>query len=96
MNDTSYFFQNVRSILEADDATFANFEGTLTTETAREAKEYAFKGDPSYTQILTDGSIDVVTLANNHSSDYGAKSLTDTEERWMRPGSTTASEIKSQ
>ena len=80
MNGTSYFFQNVRSILEADDATFANFEGTLTTETAREAKEYAFKGNPSYTQILTDGSIDVVTLANNHSSDYGAKSLTDTEE----------------
>ena len=80
MNGTSYFFQNVRSILEADDATFANFEGTLTTETARESKEYAFKGDPSYTRILTDGSIDVVTLANNHSSDYGAKSLTDTEE----------------
>ena len=80
MNGTSYFFQNVRSILEADDATFANFEGTLTTETARESKAYAFKGDPSYTQILTDGSIDVVTLANNHSSDYGAKSLTDTEE----------------
>ena len=80
MNGTSYFFQNVRSILEADDATFANFEGTLTTETARESKEYAFKGDPSYAQILTDGSIDVVTLANNHSSDYGAKSLTDTEE----------------
>ena len=80
MNGISYFFQNVRSILEADDATFANFEGTLTTETARESKEYAFKGDPSYTQILTDGSIDVVTLANNHSSDYGAKSLTDTEE----------------
>lgn len=80
MNGTSYFFQNVRSILEADDATFANFEGTLTTETTRESKEYAFKGDPSYTQILTDGSVDVVTLANNHSSDYGSKSLTDTEE----------------
>ena len=80
MNGTSYFFQNVRQILEADDATFANFEGTLTTETTRETKEYAFKGDPSYTQILTDGSVDVVTLANNHSSDYGAQSLTDTEE----------------
>lgn len=80
VNGTSYFFQNVRQILEADDATFANFEGTLTTETTRETKEYAFKGDPSYTQILTDGSVDVVTLANNHSSDYGAQSLTDTED----------------
>ena len=79
VNGHSYFFQNVRDILENDDATFANLEGTLTTETARESKEYAFKGDPSYTEILTDGSIEVVTLANNHSSDYGAQSLTDTE-----------------
>ena len=79
VNGHSYFFQNVRDILENDDATFANLEGTLTTETARESKEYAFKGDPSYTEILTDGSIEVVTLANNHSSDYGAQSLTDTQ-----------------
>ena len=79
VNGPTYFFENVRDILENDDATFANFEGTLTTETTRENKEYAFKGDPSYTEILTDGSIEVVTLANNHSSDYGAQSLTDTE-----------------
>ncbi len=79
VNGHSYFFANVRDILENDDATFANFEGTLTTADTREAKEYAFKGDPSYTEILQDGSIDVVTLANNHSSDYGAQSLTDTK-----------------
>ena len=46
----------------------------------RENKQYAFKGDPSYTDILLDGSIDSVTLANNHSSDYGAQSLTDTQQ----------------
>ncbi|MDO5344810.1 MAG: CapA family protein [Lachnospiraceae bacterium] len=80
MYGSSYFFQNVRSILEADDVTFANFEGTLTTLDTRENKEYAFKGDPSYTQILQDGSIDTVTLANNHSSDYGVQSLTDTQQ----------------
>lgn len=79
MNGKSWFFRNVKSILENDDVTFANFEGTLTTETAREQKEYAFKGDPSYTDILKDGSIEVVTLANNHSSDYGEKSLSDTK-----------------
>lgn len=76
----SYFFENVRSILSEDDITFANFEGTLTTLDTRENKQYAFKGDPSYTDILLDGSIDSVTLANNHSSDYGAQSLTDTQQ----------------
>lgn len=79
VNGQAYFFKNVKEILEGDDVTFANLEGTFTTETAREVKQYAFKGDPSYTEILKNGSIDVVTLANNHSSDYGEKSLEDTK-----------------
>lgn len=80
LNGSSYFFRNVKDILENDDVTFANMEGTLTTETTREVKEYAFKGDPSYTEVLKAGSVDVVTLANNHSSDYGAQSLEDTKQ----------------
>lgn len=79
VNGKSYFFKNVKEILAADDVTFANLEGTFTTETTREMKEYAFKGKPEYTEILQDGSIDVVTLANNHSSDYGEQSLEDTK-----------------
>ena len=79
VNGKSYFFKNVKEILAADDVTFANLEGTFTTETTREVKEYAFKGKPEYTEILQDGSIDVVTLANNHSSDYGEQSLEDTK-----------------
>ena len=79
MYGNSYFFTNVRDILAADDVTFGNFEGTLTQANTRAEKQYAFRGDPSYAQILTDGSIEVVTLANNHSSDYGPDSLTDTQ-----------------
>ena len=86
MYGDSYFFENVRSILSEDDITFANFEGTLTTLDTRADKQFAFKGDPSYTDILIDGSIDSVTLANNHSSDYGAQSLTDTEEYLTQAG----------
>jgi len=82
----TYFFENVRDILENDDITFANLEGTLTDETTPEDKTYAFKGDPSYTEILLDGSIEVVTLANNHSSDYGAQSLADTKENLTAAG----------
>lgn len=80
VNGSGYFFGNVSDILSKDDVTFANLEGTFTTETTRENKQYAFKGSPDYTKILQEGSIEVVTLANNHSSDYGAKSLEDTKE----------------
>ena len=86
VNGHDYFFQNVRDILSQDDATFANLEGTLTDSDTRENKQYAFKGDPSYTEVLTSGSVEVVTLANNHSSDYGAESLTDTERALTEAG----------
>lgn len=79
-NDSSYFFANVKSIFAADDLTFGNLEGTLTNQGVRESKEYAFRGDPSYTQILLDGSVEAVTLANNHSRDYGDVSLADTQK----------------
>ena len=82
----TWFFQNVKSIFEADDITFANFEGVLTTADTREIKQYAFKGDPQYTSILKDGSIEAVTLANNHSRDYGAQSLEDTKQYLTEAG----------
>ena len=86
MQGNEYFFENVRDIFEADDVTFGNFEGTLTTSSTRMDKQYAFRGDPSYAQILVDGSIEAVTLANNHSSDYGEQSLTDTQDYLTQAG----------
>ena len=75
----NYFFQNVRSILEADDLTIANAEGTFTTSGTREEKLFAFKSDPEYAQIFSSGSVEAVTLANNHSHDYGEQSFEDTK-----------------
>lgn len=73
-----YFFEKVKPVLENDDLTIANLEGTFTDSDARVNKTYAFKGDPSYTAILTEGSVEAVNLANNHSRDYGEESYTDT------------------
>lgn len=77
-NGPSYFFQNVKPIFEEDDLTIVNMEGTLTEESVRQDKTYAFKGPAEYTQILTDGSVEAANLANNHSHDYGDQSYTDT------------------
>lgn len=74
-----YFFQNVKSYLEKDDLSIVNFEGTLTTSETRENKEFAFKGAPEYASILTSASVEAANLANNHSSDYGTVSYSDTQ-----------------
>ena len=77
-NGPEYFLKNVKSIFEADDLTIANLEGTFTNLKTRADKTYAFKGPAEFVKILTSSSVEAVTLANNHSRDYGAQSLTDT------------------
>ena len=69
--DYSYPLRNVAAFFEADDATFINLEGTLTDQGNPADKTYTFRGSPAYSRILTDNSVEVVTLANNHSMDYG-------------------------
>ena len=73
-----YFLKNVRSIFEEDDLTIVNMEGTLTEETTRVDKQFAFKGDPEYVKILTSSFVEAANVANNHSYDYGEKSFQDT------------------
>ena len=84
-----YFFKNVRSILEADDLSVVNFEGTLTEETSRADKTFAFKGPAKYTDILTGSSVEAANIANNHSKAYGTKSQEDTIENLSNAGIAT-------
>lgn len=77
-NNPGYFFEKVKDIFEADDLTVVNMEGTLTTSEDRQEKTFAFKGDPSYTAILTQGGVEAANLANNHSHDYGEQGYEDT------------------
>lgn len=77
-NGPEYFLKNVKNIFEADDLTIANLEGTFTDLKTRADKTYAFKGPAEFVKILTSSSVEAVTLANNHSRDYGMQSLADT------------------
>lgn len=74
-----YFFSGIDEFF-SDDLTMVNFEGTLTNATGAASKTFVFKGRPEYAQILPAGSIDVVTIANNHSMDYLQKGFADTIE----------------
>jgi len=74
-----YFFENVKDVFDNDDLSVVNLEGPLTTAQNAKVKKFAFKGDPSYVNILKSGNIEAVTLANNHSEDYFEEGMNDTK-----------------
>ncbi len=85
-NGHAFFVKNIKELFSKDDLTMVNLEGPLTTATTKAAKQFAFKGDPAYTEILTLGGIDVVNLANNHTFDYLQKGYEDTKKHLKQSG----------
>lgn len=79
--DASYFLENVYDIFSSDDMTIVNLEGPLTrAEERRENQTYCISGDSEYVNILTEGSVEAVTMANNHRLDYFEQGTKDTVE----------------
>ncbi len=69
--DYGYPYRNVIGYFAEDECTFANLEGPLTNEGYPQEKTHTFRGPENFVQILTENSVDLVSLANNHSYDYG-------------------------
>ncbi|MBO7251600.1 MAG: CapA family protein [Oscillospiraceae bacterium] len=67
----TYPFANVIQWFAEDDFTFVNLEGPLTDVGTPVVKRYNFRGPTSFVNILLENSIEAVTIANNHSMDYG-------------------------
>lgn len=79
--DYSYFFRDVKPVFGSDDVTVVNLECALTlSDDKMEDKTFCFKGDPLYRNILLEGSVEVVSLGNNHSRDYKSRGFNDTVE----------------
>ncbi|HPJ03057.1 MAG TPA: CapA family protein [Candidatus Limiplasma sp.] len=80
--DLNFMFRNVRDILQADDLTVLNFEGTLTTASRNRYRadyKFLFRADPSYVSMLADNSVEFVTLENNHVMDMGEEGFAETK-----------------
>ena len=77
-----YFFANFREMFEADDATIINLEGVFSDSANGEktSKRYRFRGPVDFTGILKAGSVEVAGLANNHTSDFGARGMESTQK----------------
>ena len=77
--DYGHPFRETVHIFETDDLTLANLESVIGDEGASVGKTFVFRGPAEYTQILTLGSVEAVTLANNHAKDYGSKGYEGTK-----------------
>ncbi len=76
-NDGRDLMKEVEPILKNADITFGNLEGVLLNQggiakTCRDPKVcYAFRSPEKYVQNLLNAGFDVMSLANNHSGDFG-------------------------
>ncbi len=74
----TYPFDLTKNVFGADDITMINFESTLTESTEHKDKQFYFRGEPAYVNILTNSSVEAVTVENNHSYDYLTQGFNDT------------------
>lgn len=74
------YFAGTKPILEAADIAIVNLECPFTERGKKLKKNFNFRARPELVRILKEGSVDVVTMANNHGMDYGKTGLKDTME----------------
>jgi len=78
-NGAASIFEKVRDELRSADVTFANLECPLSTVGPHSPREHLlFRADPRTVDVLLDGGIDIVALANNHSLNAGVEGLQQT------------------
>ena len=79
-NGLEFPFRELIRLTAEDDCTVANLEGVLSDrKLSKVKKKYNFIGSAAYAEILALGSVECVTLANNHSHDYGEPGYQDTK-----------------
>ena len=93
-----YFFKKVAHVFQNDDFTIANLENVLTDRPLKNRDQgqgaFWFKAPSNNTNILHKGYIDVVSITNNHTYDYGQEGYLDTIKALNNAGLLWASEDK--
>lgn len=69
---------DVAPVLRDADLAVGNLECPMSQRGLRSAKPFSFRGDPQHAASLARSGFDAMSLANNHSLDYGRVALSDT------------------
>lgn len=86
-NDYLHPFEKITAELKKSDITLVNLEAPLTNRGSEYTdKKYRFRIKPQAAVALKKAGITTVTLANNHSMDFGAEGLLDTLRQLSQAG----------
>lgn len=78
-NGYDFPFAGVRAILAGADINLANMESPISASgTEYRGKQFRFRSEPELAPALRRAGFNLVTLANNHSMDFGGRALTET------------------
>jgi len=78
--DYSKLFENL-DLGKNSDIVFANLEGTASDKGKDVGSIYSFRMNPSVIPAIKGAGINIVSMANNHSGDWGIASYVDTLKR---------------
>jgi poly-gamma-glutamate capsule biosynthesis protein CapA/YwtB (metallophosphatase superfamily) len=84
--DWTFPFTEIGETLAAADLTFGNLECPVSDVGRNRHHLYSFRADPRAIEGLKFAGFDVMSVANNHSYDWGTKALLDTERRLREAG----------
>lgn len=73
-----YPFKSVGPLLKKSDLTAGNLETSVTVRGTAQPKQFTFRSKPATLKGVYNAGFDMVSLANNHTLDYGQIGLTDT------------------
>lgn len=74
----SYPFEHVASLLAKADLAAVNLETPVSRRGTPFQKQFTFRSRPEALKGVANAGIDIVSLANNHTLDYGEEALLDT------------------
>lgn len=76
----TYPWGDLLPLLKETDLNILNLETALTNSERKVEKVFNFKADPDKVEVLVQGKIDIVNLANNHVLDFSEEGLRETLE----------------
>ena len=88
--DGAQLFTDAKPILKRVDMALGNLEGALceggTSTKGTGPNSYAFRTPPRYAKWLKDAGFDFMSMANNHSRDFGQTGIEQTEQALREQG----------
>jgi poly-gamma-glutamate capsule biosynthesis protein CapA/YwtB (metallophosphatase superfamily) len=81
-----YAWSGLGGLFKKDELTIVNLECAASNLGSAVPKQFNFRGDPAALPVMKAAGVEVASMANNHSYDYGPDALIDTRKNIEHAG----------